>query len=645
MCGIAGIIGLGSDLRPEERGDLEQMTRLLHHRGPDSRGVHITPRVGLGNTRLKILDLSEVADLPMSNREGTVWIAYNGEVTNFRELERRYGLRAKYPFKTTSDTEVLIYLYEELGIDFLAQLTGMFAFCLYDSRVQKAWVVRDFYGIRPLFVTRTPDRLYFASEIKAFLDLPGFDPTLDHQGLYDYFTLAYIPRRHTPFANVEEVDGGWLYEIDLARGHAELREYYELRYEPDPNLTGRTMIAALADEMADSVRRNLISDAPLGLTYSGGFDTSSILALAREHVPQVHTYSIVMEERSFDESHYQYQMVDPHHHTHHEVRVGPKLVADHFVEHVAFMDEPSGNGACLPSYLLAKEAKQTVDVLLSGEGGDETFNAYETHVANKARRLYRRVPEPARQAVRSLVHALPVNRAKLSFDFVAKRFTTGSEMDVPESHIYWRHVLTDADKDALMPGLVGRVEPTHEAVRDLYQSVDFADELNRVSLLDWKYYFLGDLMVKNDRTMMAHSVEARFPFADRLLLEFVSRIPVDQRIRRFRRRWSQKEAMRSRVPKAIYKRNNFGLEMPHSIWFLGELRPFIEHYLAPEMVARAGFLDTATVARLWDEHRRGLVDHGRALWCILNLLVWMDLFVFSKRFKDYLHLGAAGPAS
>ena len=638
MCGLAGVVGLGVDLREEDRANVRGMTRVLHHRGPDHTGFLDEPRCVLGNARLNVIDLSHNGDLPMSSADGRVWIAYNGEVTNFRELRAQFRLDERHRFRSTSDTEVLVHLYEELGIDFCRHLSGMFAFTLYDRQEQKAWVVRDFFGIRPLFWMRGRDRLYFASEIKSFLDLPEFSDEVDVEALYHFFSLAYLPDEHTPFSCVKELQGGRLIEVDLRAGRVEERSYYEVHYDPDPTITERDIVEPLYREMSDSVRRNLIADAPLGLTYSGGFDTSSILALARElHGDgELHTFSIVMEEASFDESRWQYQMVDPTSPYHHEVRVGPKDVLEHLHAHMAFMDEPSGDGAAIPSFILAKEAKKYVTVLLSGEGGDETFNAYETHVACKARQLYRKlVPRLARTAVRKAVHALPCDYRKLSFDFVAKRFTEGAEMGVPEAHLHWRYVLRDADKRALLPSANG-ARPTEQLFRDVYDSVDFADPLNRISLIDLKYYFIGDLMVKNDRTMMAHSIEARFPYMDRLLLEFVAKIPVELRIKNFTRRYIQKKAMEGRVPDGIFKRQNMGLEMPHSLWFLKELRPLADRYFARDTVARTGFLDPGTVSRLWDEHQRRKHDHGRALWCILNVLVWHELFVQERTWKRYL---------
>jgi len=614
------------------------MVALLHHRGPDSSGVHDEQRICIGNTRLNVLDPRPEADLPMSSPDGGIWIAYNGEVTNFKELRRDFNLDSTYNFRTTGDTEVLLALYERMGIDFVRELTGMFAFCLFDGRKQKAWIVRDFFGIRPLFFMRKGDHLWFGSEIKAFLDLPGFSGEIDTEGIWDFFTLAYIPGDHTPFRDVEELQGSEWLAVDLVSGDVRRETYYELDYNPDSGIKEKDAAEELYHRMRDSVRRNLISDAPLGLTLSGGFDTSSILAFTRDLAGdrEIHTYSVRMGDKSFDESGYQRLMAEHCGTRHHEIYVGPREVADSIVDHMAFMDEPSGDGAAVPSYLLAAEATRDMTVLLSGEGGDETFNAYETHLACKARRLYRiGVPKPLRWMVRSIAHGLPVRHSKLSIDFLAKRFTQGAELGVVESHLFWRYVLTGADKKRIMPDLAG-LRPTWTVFQDMYDNLDYEDPLDRISVLDIRNYFIADLMVKNDRTFMAHSIEARFPYMDRLLLDYVSKIPAGLRIKGFRRRHIQKKAARGIVPAEIHRRGNFGLEMPNSAWLVKELRDLAEAYFTPENISRLGFLDPDGVLELWREHLNRRVDHGRALWCMLNLLIWYDLFVYSKSFRQYL---------
>jgi asparagine synthase (glutamine-hydrolysing) len=640
MCGIAGLIKLEGAVDPREAAAVETMLDRLRHRGPDDRGVYRGEKVVLGNTRLKIIDLSDNAHLPMSNESGDVRLAYNGEVTNFRELEAEFRLREKYRFRSSSDTETLLHLYEELGLGFFTRLSGMFALCLYDRRAEKAWIARDFYGMRPLFYMAGRGRLWFGSEIKAFLELPGFEGRLDAGALHDYFSLAYIPGEATPFEEVREVRAGELIEADLRAGRWSARRYHELRYDVDETMEEAPAAARLREAMRDAVRRNLISDAPLGLTLSGGVDTACLLALADElgAARRMHTYSIRMAEQSFDESRFQKVLVDRYKPLHHEISVGPSDVEEFLEEHMAFLDEPTGDGAAVPNYLLAREAKKDVRVLLSGEGGDEVFNAYETHGAFKVRRLYRRLaPRLLRAALREAARRLPSSYKKLSLDFLLKRFTAGAEESVPKAHFYWRHVLSEEEKRRLLvrPG----ARPTDELFAEMFDALPYDDELNRLSHIDLTYYFVDDLMVKNDRMFMAHSVEARFPYADRLLVDFASRIPTRLKIKGFSRRHIQKRAMADLLPPAIVRRKNMGLEMPHSLWFLKELRPLAEKYFAKKSVEKSGLLHHAAVDALWKEHLAGARDNGRALWCVLMFLVWFDVFVHEKSYRR--RLGAA----
>ncbi|MDP8223356.1 MAG: asparagine synthase (glutamine-hydrolyzing) [Candidatus Lernaella stagnicola] len=638
MCGIAGALSLGAPINEDDRQSVRAMADMLRHRGPDDTGYFQDRRVMLGNSRLKIIDLSDKANLPMSNEDGTVWLAYNGEVTNFRELRTNFALDERHRFKSNSDTEVLVHLYEELGISFLDHLTGMFAFCLYDQARGKAYLARDFYGIRPLFTMRQGDRLYFASEIKSFFELPGFSPELDHEAIHHYFSLAYIPETLTPFKQVYEPQGGRLIEVDLAAGTHEERSYHEIRYEPDSEVANGDLPAALRDEMREAVRRNLISDAPLGLTLSGGVDTTSILALTRDLEPdrEIHTFSIVMDEPSFNERRYQQIAVDRYHPIHHEIVVDGQAVAANLLARNAVLDEPSGDGAATPSYLLAQEATKYVSVLLSGEGGDEVFNAYETHLAYKIRKAYRSLsPAALRRGINAIVQRMPVSHRKLSLDFVAKRFCRGAEMGVPEAHMFWRHVLTEDQKAKLLRGPADYAS-TSRLFRRLFDRVDFADDLDRISLIDIRFFFIGDLMVKNDRTIMAHSIEARFPFMDRFLHEFVAKVPAKQRIKGWRRRYLEKEAMRPLLPPEIYKRPNMGLEMPHSTWFFGPFRPLAEKYFSKRHLDRSGVFDPAVVAAMWQAHLDRKMDNGRPLWCLLNWLIWFDLFCYDGDFRDHL---------
>ncbi|KKW20990.1 MAG: Asparagine synthetase [Parcubacteria group bacterium GW2011_GWF2_50_9] len=636
MCGITGVLSLGATMTPQDADDVRAMTMALKHRGPDAQNIHAEPKCVLGNSRLSIIDLSDNGLLPMSNQDHTVWLSYNGEITNFRELRSKFGLDKKYRFRSTSDTEVLIHLYEELGLAFLDHLSGMFSFCLYDKRIQKAYVVRDLYGTRPLFYMIKNSRFYFASEIKAFLELPFFNKKLDHEGLYHYFSLAYIPGKHTPFEDVREVLGGYLFEIDLLCGHFQEKEYYHLKYQPDYTLSEPVAAKKLHDLMQDAVRRNLISDAPLGLTLSGGVDTGCLLALATELGHRnLHTFGVKVNEPSFDESRYQKILVDHFNPIHHEIVLNPRDVVEQLTTHMAYMDEPTGDGAAISNYILAQEAKKHVRVLLSGEGGDEVFNAYETHGAYKIRKLYRQLaPLQIRKLIRLIANKMPVSHSKLSVDFLLKRFSAGAEYGVAEAHFYWRHVLAEAEKKELMPKHSG-FQPSDRLFTEMFDSLTYNDDLNKISHIDMRYFLIDDLMVKNDRMYMAHSIEARFPYLDQELVEFCARIPPSLKIKGFTRRYIQKAAMRDILPRQIYRRKNMGLEMPHSIWFMNELRDTGENYFSKKNVEKTEILDAEKVRVLWHQHLSRERDNGRALWCILIFLVWFDLFIYNGDYKKY----------
>ncbi len=641
MCGIAGVLGLGRDLSPEKRGIVAAMLAAMAHRGPDGQGVSSRPRALLGNVRLKITDLRDEAALPMVS--GGVHLAYNGAVTNFRQLRRSLRLDDDHRFRTGSDAEVMLALYRRLGIDFVRRLSGMFAFGLYDEERGKAYLVRDFYGQRPLFFSVQAGDLYFASEIKAFLEVPGFPKKLDEEAIHHFMTLAYIPGDRTPFAALRELGGGEWLEVDLVSGRWCRHRYHAQRFDQDRSITEESAAARLRELLVDSLQRAMDVDVPVGLTLSGGVDTGGLLGLLRQlgMARRTHTFSIRIAEPSFDESRYQRLLVDWARPVHHEIVVRPRDVLANLKAHMAFLDEPSGDGAAVPLFILAREASRHVRVLLSGEGGDEVFNAYETHRAWKARRLYRSLaPSTIRGLVRRLIGILPCSYEKLSFDFVAKRFAEGSERDAVGAHVLFRQALGEEEKAGLLR-LTG-LPPTDELFRKQFNSLPFDDEINKLSSLDLQYYFIDDLMVKNDRMLAAHSLEARYPYMDRFVVEFASSIPAALKLKGFRGRHIQKLAFRGLLPPGIERRSNMGLEMPHSIWFFQDFQPLARYYFSADHLERCGLLRPQAVARLWREHVERKRDNGRALWCIINFLIWFDLFVYDGDYKRHM-AGACAP--
>ena len=639
MCGISGLISLNKNLTDNDYSTVKRMSDSISHRGPDQQKIEKFDKVLLANNRLKIMDLDDRSSLPMSSEDGSVWICYNGEISNFRELNIKYNLSEKYNFKGTSDTEVMIYLYKELGISFLNELSGMFAFCLVDFRKKKTWIVRDFFGIIPLFYRIKENKIYFASEIKAFYEINSLDKSLDYQSIYHYFTLAYIPGKNTPYKEINELRGGQLIEIDNEKNTYFLKKYYNVKYPTDHSITEKEAASNAYDLMLDSVRRNIQSDAPIGTTLSGGIDTSAITCLIKDlgKSKNFHTYSLKMGEKSFDESKYQRLIADYCQTNHHEIVVNQEDVLNSIYTHMAHIDEPNGNGAAIPSFILAKEAKKEVSVLLNGEGGDETFSAYSIYGAYRAKNIYTKfAPKPLRKLIHNLVHKLPTSYKKLSLDFQLKRFTEGAELHPAAAHIYWRHVLTDDEKEDTILNRQSYTK-TEKVMIDLYEDLDYSEDFNKINFLDIEHFFIDDLLVKNDRMFLANAVESRFPFMDRILFEYMAKVPSSLRMKGItKRRHIEKLAMKNTVPKEILNRGNFGLEMPHSIWFFDTLKPLLKKYLSEEMIKKTDYLSYEKVDKLLQMHFSRKKDYGRALWCILMYQMWHEMFIEKNNYKNFL---------
>ena len=639
MCGISGLISLSKELNDNDYSTVKRMSDSISHRGPDQQKIQKFDKTILANNRLKIMDLDDRSSLPMSSEDGSIWICYNGEISNFRELKDKYKLSEKYNFKGTSDTEVIIYLYRELGISFLNELSGMFAFCLVDFKKKKTWLVRDFFGIIPLFYRIKENKIYFASEIKAFHEISSFDKSLDYHSIYHYFTLAYIPGKNTPFKEVNEMRGGQLIEIDNEKNTFILKKYYNVKYPIDNSITEAGAAKNAYELMLDSVRRNIQSDAPIGTTLSGGIDTSAIVCLIKDlgKSKNFHTYSLKMGEKSFDESKYQRLIADYCQTNHHEIVVNQEDVLNSIYTHMAHIDEPNGNGAAIPSFILAKEAKKEVSVLLNGEGGDETFSAYSIYGAYRAKNLYNKfAPKPLRKLIHNLVHKLPTSYKKLSLDFQLKRFTEGAELHPAAAHIYWRHVLTDDEKENTILNRQG-YKKTEKVMIDLFESLDYSDDFNKINFLDIEHFFIDDLLVKNDRMFLANAVESRFPFMDRLLFEYMAKVPPKLRMKGItKRRHIEKLAMKNTVPKEILNRGNFGLEMPHSIWFFDTLKPLLTKYLSEKAIKKTEYLSYEKVDKLLQMHFSRKKDYGRAIWCILMFQMWHEMFIEKNNYKNYL---------
>jgi asparagine synthase (glutamine-hydrolysing) len=607
------------------------MTDVLTHRGPDDRGVWLDDRVALGHRRLSIIDLSAHGRQPMGNEDGSVQITYNGEVYNFADLKRRFKLAERHTFQSRTDTEVLVHLYEELGMDMLSELNGMFAFAIWDARRRELYLARDAYGIKPLFYTRQGDRLLFASEIKALLEDPDVPRRVNLQALHDFLTYDYIPGAQTAFEGIHELPPAHLLKID-AEGRITIRRYRELSYVVDDSISEEQAARQSLEIMERAVERQLVADVPVGVMLSGGLDSSTLVALmSRRTSEPVHTYSVGFADPSFNELPYARIVADTFKTIQREIVVTPQLVRDLLPKYLSYIDEPYADGSAIPTYYVCQLARDEVVVVLSGEGGDEAFAGYDTHAAYQVSRWARRVPRWIRQGLMApVVNLLPTSDKKLSLEFKLKRFLGGLDLDPAQAHIWWRIVLTEAQKRELYSPQVLeqlRPEPPARHALDVYNRSNAKHVLNRLLHIDSAVFLPDDLMIKNDRMSMAHSLEARVPFTDTELTDYMSRVPPHLKLKGLRKKHIMRKALAGVLPAAILNKKKVGLEMPYSRWLRHELKDLLLDYCAPSRIADTGLFRPAGITALVDQHLSGRFDHGRALWGLLNYLMWLELYI------------------
>lgn len=624
MCGICGFYNF--DGRPADGAVLSGMNSAITHRGPDDEGYYVSGPVGLAMRRLSIIDLATGAQ-PMSSRSGDLHIVYNGEVYNFNEL--RDELVAKgHLFVTTSDTEVVLHLYEEEGPACLRKLNGMFAFCIWDSKKKRLFLARDRVGIKPLFYYRDRERIVFGSELKSIVKHPGVPVSVDMQALYDFLSLNYMPVPSTALSGVLQVPPGH-YMVAAADG-VSLHQYWELSFSeeagsPDEH-AGR-----VAELLKRAVRRRLVSDVPFGAFLSGGVDSSIVVGLMSELMDEpVKTFSIGFEEKSFSELPNAREVATLFKTDHHELTVKPDM-ARLLPKIVWHSDEPSADSSAIPVYYVSELARRHVTMVLTGDGGDEVFAGYETYVAQDVMRLYRMLPGFLRRGVIApLVRRLPVSMTKVSLDFKAKRFVAGAELDPMEAHFSWRRIFSEADKAELFePAALDSFKPlnTYRFYEEKFRQTPGLPMLNRMLFVDTRLYLPSDMLVKVDRMSMANSLEARVPLLDHELIELAAKIPANQKLRRWDKKHMLKMAGSRTVPKRILSRKKQGFNVPVNVWLGGELRELAMDTLSEKNVRDMGLFRPAYVKRLLDEHLSMRKDNSFQLWGLITFFIWHDLFV------------------
>lgn len=624
MCGICGIL-LMDPAASVERAELDGMNATLRHRGPDDDGLYLSGPVGLAMRRLSIIDVAGGRQ-PIANEDEALWIVFNGEIYNYREL--RAGLAARgHRFRSASDTEVILHLYEELGDECVTRLNGMFAFAIWDSRARRLFLGRDRLGIKPLFYAMEPGRRFvFGSEIKALL-AAGVNRRPDYQAIYDYLSLMYVPTPATAFAQIRKLPPGHVLTCD-GSGFA-IRQYWDMPLPPEgeEDRIDRRCGEEILDLIETAVRRQMISDVPIGALLSGGLDSTTVAAvMAKKLDMPLKTFTIGFDRASYDESP-EARLVAAILGTEHSEQIVTPDMAGSIPDLLNMFDEPFADYSAIPTYLVSRFAARQVKVVLTGDGGDEVFAGYPTHVAYKVSRLFTRVPRSVREKlINPLVMALPASMERISFDYKAKRFVTGADLPFERAHYWWKVIFTEQDKqdlltpDFLMPGF----RDSFEVFEEYFRKARHAHPLNRLLYVDIKTFLLDDNLAKVDRMTMANSLEARLPLLDHELLDRVAMLPPAIKTRKLRTKSLLRAAVKGLLPPSIRKGKKKGFTPPLPFWIKDELRDFFSDTFTEKRIRATGVLDASYCRALLDEHLAGQKDNNRQIWTILALLCWLE---------------------
>ena len=625
MCGIAGRLDFDSSARASER-ELRAMSDRIAHRGPDGHGIYTDGPLGLVHRRLSIIDLSRAGHQPMSRAEDRYWITYNGEIYNFRELRERLEGRG-VTFRSNTDTEVLLALYETYGRECLLMLHGMYAFAIWDRRERKLFLARDPLGIKPLYYYHDGNKLVFASEIKSLLEAEGVPREIDPAGLQNFFAHGHSTAPTTIYRGIRKLPPGHC--IEAANGQVEVGPFWHPRSGPDRNgsPSWEQQVGDLGGLLEKCVDSHLVSDVPLGVFLSGGLDSSAIVALmARNAGQRIKTFSIGFDfgqrYNELDDA----RIVARHFSTdHHEIVLREDDLRDSLETLVYHYDEPFGDPAAFPTYFVSRLARENVTVCLSGEGADELFGGYRRYLAERYGSIFRLLPASLR---RSLVRHL---LEKLPRQYRLKQLVRVLDNEDPVLRQgNWQMLFTDAMRgDLFSPSALDGLdsESVYESFRR-HREPGGKDGLNGVLFADLRSWLADCYLEKVDKASMAVSLEARVPFLDRSVVEYALELPIDSKVK-----WAWQRDQRSLkrvfagvlegvLPDKILNKPKHGFAVPLDPWFRGKLSPYIAEILFDDRTRKRGYFDMTYVEKMFRDHREGREVRNKQLWLLVVFELW-----------------------
>ena len=618
MCGIAGIIRW--DGRPVLEREIRAMCGVMIHRGPDEEGIHLGDGVALGMRRLSIIDLAG-GQQPVANEDQSVWVVFNGEIYNYRELRRRLE-RKGHVFRTDSDTETIVHLYEDLGPRCVEQLRGMFAFAVWDDKQRQVLLARDRLGIKPLYYAEQDGELLFASELKPILSLPHVPRTVNWESVGHLFTFLATPPSRSIVGGISKLEPARV-AVGTRRGALRVERYWDVDFEPDMTSTEDELVERLRELLVEAVTLHKISDVPVGAFLSGGIDSSTVVGTMAGLTPEpVKTFSIGFGEEGFDELAHARQVAAAFGTDHYDLVLRPDVVR--MVEDLAwYLDEPFGDTSAIPTYMVSKLAAEHVKVVLTGDGGDELFAGYDRYVVERRERAFDQVPLPLRRIAGGVGELMP--EGMRGRRFLRHLALDGSRRYLDAASLFKADELERLfQADALAQ--IAKHDPWTTALSFLRHPN--ADWLAAAQYFDINNYLPLDVLTKVDRMTMAHSIEARPPLLDHKLVEFAATVPSHLRLRDGTTKYLLKRAMRGILPDRIIDRPKQGFAVPLARWFRGELSEFARDLLLSDTCRRRGIFDVAYIQRLFDLNARGR-DLDLHLWTILSFELWCRRFLDS----------------
>jgi asparagine synthase (glutamine-hydrolysing) len=625
MCGIAGFADRHQV--PGSRNDADvaavhAMCDVIRHRGPDDEGIHVENAVGLGMRRLSIIDLS-TGHQPIHNEDETVWVVFNGEIYNYRELRAQLEA-AGHRFYTSSDTETIVHAYEQWGERCFERLRGMFGIALWDRRSRTLLLARDRAGIKPLHYTEHGGRLYFASELKSLLAAGVVDGAIDLASLDHYFSFLYTPRDRSIFKGVHKLPPGHL--LRWQEGRLEVRAFWQIDAHETFGGTAEDAARELRRVLAEAVRSHMISDVPLGAFLSGGVDSSAVVGLMAEASDRpVKTFSIGFDEPQYDELEHARAVAALFGTDHHEFVVRPDglSILDRLIEH---FDEPFADSSAIPTWYVSEIARRHVTVVLSGDGGDELFGGYDRYLTHPRVERFDALPIPGRRKLAAMVWPL------LPHGVQGKNFLRHVALNTDDRFIDSVALFRDDEKAALYsPELRASLRGASARAtlgRHFHRFATLPPH-SRMMRFDFETYLPEDVLTKVDRMSMAHSIESRVPLLDNVVIDFAATLPAHLKIHRGRRKHVLKEAVKGLLPPAILDRKKQGFGVPLDVWFRGGLRDVFADILGSARTRHRGYFQASFIDRIVQEHLSCRRDHTLRLWQLLVFELWHRHYVDS----------------